>query len=85
MVRLRQQEAQCIIDVQNRLDTKVSHLAQLCFCLSYYSGLRRGEIAGLQFADFSSRGDHWGMLLKANSKCLALRTCLKYFAPYTSH
>jgi integrase len=66
MVRLTQQEAECIIGVLNRLDTKVSHLAQLCFCLCYCSGLRRGEIAGLQFADFNSLGDQWGMLLKVN-------------------
>lgn len=65
-MRITQQEAQCIIGVLNRLDTKVSRLAQLCLCLPYYSGLRRGEIAGLQFADFNSLGDQWGMLLKAN-------------------
>ena len=56
---LTQQEAELVIDVLNRLDTKASHLAQLCFCLSYYSGLRRGEIAGLQYADFNSLGDDY--------------------------
>ncbi len=56
---LTQQEAERVIDVLNRLDTKTSHLAQLCFDLSYYSGLRRGEIAGLQYADFNSLGDDY--------------------------
>lgn len=45
MARLTQQEARWITGGLNRLDTKVLHLAQLCLCLSYYSGLRRGEIA----------------------------------------
>lgn len=56
---LTQQEAECVISVLNRLDTKASHLAKICFCLSYYSGLRRGEIAGLQYADFNSLGDDY--------------------------
>lgn len=56
---LTQQEAKCVISTLNRLDTKASHLAQLCFCLSFYSGLRRGEIAGLQYADFHSLGDDY--------------------------
>lgn len=56
---LTHQEAKCVISTLNRLDTKASHLAQLCFCLSFYSGLRRGEIAGLQYADFNSFGDDY--------------------------
>ena len=56
---LTQHEAECVISALNRLDTKASHLAQLCFCLSYYSGLRRGEIAGLQYADFNSLGEDY--------------------------
>ncbi|MDP2485070.1 hypothetical protein [Pseudoalteromonas marina] len=61
---LTQHEAECVISALNRLDTKASHLAQLCFCLSFYSGLRRGEIAGLQYADFNSLGDDYSSLLK---------------------
>ena len=56
---LTQHEAESVISTLNRLDTKASHLAQLCFCFSFYSGLRRGEIAGLQYADFNSLSDDY--------------------------
>ncbi|QSX35354.1 tyrosine-type recombinase/integrase [Shewanella avicenniae] len=46
-------EADSIISVCNSLKTHVSMLAKFCFCLGFYSGLRRGEIEGLQLSDFT--------------------------------
>ncbi|GMM66721.1 hypothetical protein MTsDn1_00150 [Alteromonas sp. MTD1] len=54
---LTHQEAECVISVLGKLNSELSELAQLCFCFGFYSGLRRGEIAGLQYADFNLLDD----------------------------
>lgn len=50
---ITQNEAENVINVLSKLDNELSELAILCFCFSFYSGLRRGEITGLQYADFN--------------------------------
>lgn len=50
---ITQNEAENVISVLSKLDTELSELAILCFCFSFYSGLRRGEISGLQYADLN--------------------------------
>lgn len=56
---ITQHEADKIIQECDTLDTPISKLAKLLFCLGFYSGLRRGEISGLQFADFTIAGHHY--------------------------
>ncbi|WP_417763598.1 hypothetical protein [Shewanella sp.] len=51
-----QDEADSIISVCDSLQTYVSMLAKFCFCLGFYSGLRRGEIEFLQLSDFTYNG-----------------------------
>ena len=55
-------EADRIILACETLDTPTSKLAKLCFCLGFYSGLRRGEISGLQFSDFTIAETHYANL-----------------------
>lgn len=59
---ITQQEADKIIKACDELDTPTSRVAKLCFCFGFYSGLRRGEIAGLQFADIAIAGNHYANL-----------------------
>ncbi|RQW61090.1 tyrosine-type recombinase/integrase [Vibrio viridaestus] len=64
---ITQHEAERIIKACNSLDTPISKLAKLCFCFGFYSGLRRGEVAGLQFSDFTSNGtDYINLHIRPN-------------------
>lgn len=55
-------EAERIIEACNSLGTPTAKIAKLCFYLGFYSGLRRGEVAGLQFADFTIKGAQYANL-----------------------
>ncbi len=56
---ITQHEADKIIQECDNIDTPISKLAKWCFCFGFYSGLRRGEIAGLQFSDFAIANIHY--------------------------
>ncbi len=56
---ITQHEAERIVQACDSLNTPISKLAKLCFCFGFYSGLRRGEVAGLQFADFTINGTNY--------------------------
>lgn len=56
---ITQHEADRIVQACDSLKTPISKIAKLCFCLGFYSGLRRGEVAGLQFADFTINGTNY--------------------------
>ena len=53
---ITQREADSIILACEKLNTPISKLSKLCFCFGFYSGLRRGEVSGLQFSDFTING-----------------------------
>jgi len=55
-------EAERIIEACNSIGTPTAKIAKLCFYLGFYSGLRRGEVAGLQFADFTIKGVRYANL-----------------------
>ncbi|WP_217533683.1 tyrosine-type recombinase/integrase [Vibrio metschnikovii] len=55
-------EAERIIKACDSFGTPTAKIAKLCFYLGFYSGLRRGEVAGLQFADFTINGRHYANL-----------------------
>ena len=59
---ITQREADCIILACEKLNTPISKLSKLCFCFGFYSGLRRGEVSGLQFADFTMNGTDYANL-----------------------
>ena len=59
---ITQREADSIILACDKLNTPVSKLSKLCFYFGFYSGLRRGEVSGLQFADFTMNGTDYANL-----------------------
>lgn len=52
-------EADRICQLCDLLNTPLATLAKLYFCFGFYSGLRRNEISGLQFADLKIGGLHY--------------------------
>lgn len=56
---ITQHEADKIIEACEHINTPTSKLAKLCFCFGFYSGLRRGEVGGLQFSDITYFGPHY--------------------------
>jgi integrase len=56
---ITQHEADMIIEACERINSPTSKLAKLCFCFGFFSGLRRGEIGGLQFSDITYLGPHY--------------------------
>ncbi|ENM5895541.1 tyrosine-type recombinase/integrase [Vibrio mimicus] len=56
---ITQQEGDKILRACDEINTPLSNMAKLCFCFGFYSGLRRGEITGLQFNDITIAGKHY--------------------------
>jgi integrase len=64
---ITQHEADRIIKACETINSPISKLAKLFFCLGFYSGLRRGEVAGLQFSDFTMNGtDYCNLHVRPN-------------------